>query len=169
MDIDDEDPAWLEACLAAVDNIPVANIQQSVENSKIVRGAAKFSTPATAPATGPAASLRQLGYGRSGGSGSSISNREKPRTSSSWRNDGRRRMRGVGANVSVLSSPCPAVRILVQEEVTLLKEEQRAHCCTILLCIITEYSSVPAVNTSSTRSLCGNTLSRCKVLTAVDA
>lgn len=47
MDVDDEDPAWLEACMAAVDSLPVANLPSSANTSTSlsgIPGAVSFAT-----------------------------------------------------------------------------------------------------------------------------
>lgn len=83
----------------------------SVSGVSRTAGSGWSSTATTASATGAAAGMAgssgQFRLGRSSGNGSNINSRERPKTSSSWPNEGRHRMRGVGANVSTLS-PSPA-------------------------------------------------------------
>ncbi|CAN0378489.1 unnamed protein product, partial [Ectocarpus fasciculatus] len=67
MDIDDEDPAWLEACMAVVDSLPAANLQSTSSNQGT-------TTAVLAPAIAAVGSNRNGGLrSHEGGGGSRTS------------------------------------------------------------------------------------------------
>lgn len=122
MEIEDEDPAWLEACMAAVDRLPAANRdstsagegKQKGETPPSSRCTSNSSSAASAnasvhPAASSAAStvvhpplgprpFGHLPFANGGGGGAG--RRENPRASSTSANGSvRRRTPGVGINV----------------------------------------------------------------------
>lgn len=147
MDVDDEDPAWLEACLAAVDNLPAANLRSSAIETPIGTGlqpngkagdtgpnqdtaAVNIRRSPVLPVSRPGPPAGHAGIRNATGACSSLNarpimptaaapatagssaghlpysgnsnSRARPPPLSSRSDEGRRRMRGVGANVRIL-------------------------------------------------------------------
>lgn len=75
MEIDDEDPAWLEACMAAVDSLPIANIQEISEIPRIESTSA-IAGPSPRANNNNSSSNGESGQSFGGNGNSSATNRD---------------------------------------------------------------------------------------------